>query len=94
MRTPIGGDYGMSQICPWPIDTLPYDGFFSHCSLYEGVAGDFDLTEELEVKAAEIKQRHLERPAIRSRDWYQNQKATNSDAFRAGKAAAGTQGRM
>jgi hypothetical protein len=81
-------DYGMSQICPLAIDTLPYDGLCSHCCLSEGVSGDFDLTpEELDAKAAEIKQRHADKSAVRSKDWVQHQLATNADAYRAGKAA-------
>jgi hypothetical protein len=43
MRTTEEDD-GLSQLCPWTIDALPYDGLCSHCCLQEGVAGDLGLT--------------------------------------------------
>jgi hypothetical protein len=65
MRTPKGGDYGMAQICPWSLDMLDWDGLCSHYALSEDVVGDFDLSpEELETKAAEIKQRNLENQKV------------------------------
>ena len=77
-------DDNLSQLCPWSIDTLPCDGLYSHCCLQEGVAGDFGLiAEELEGKAAEVRQRRLDRNLERQKVWYKIQKATNVDAYRA-----------
>ena len=58
---PVKQDYGMSHICPWPRDTLEYDGLCSHCALTEAVPGDHGLfAEELEAQAAEIKGRRAD----------------------------------
>jgi hypothetical protein len=45
------GTRGMIHICLWDRDTLENDGVRSHCSINEGIHGDFDLTaEQLEAK--------------------------------------------
>ena len=46
-------DYGMGWMCPWD-RSLEYDGCCTHCSLYEMVSGDFQLSDEqLEAAAAQ-----------------------------------------
>jgi hypothetical protein len=70
-------DYGMSQICPWPLDTFEYNGLCSHCSLREGVSGDFDLTpEEIEATAAKLKQRRTDLVAVANSNYHKRQLAT------------------
>jgi hypothetical protein len=79
-------DYGMSQICPWPLDTLEYDGLCSHPSLREGVSSDFDLTpEQLEATVAELKQRRTDLTAEANSDYHKRQLDTNADDHRARK---------
>jgi hypothetical protein len=59
----------------------------SQCFLSEVVSGDFNFTpEKLVTEATEIKQRHVKNLAVRASIWYQNQLATNADAYRTGKA--------
>lgn len=51
-------DYGMPTLCPWDLETLPYDGLCSHSAMAEGVRGDDGLTtEELAAKELLMKQR-------------------------------------
>lgn len=45
--------YGMPPTCPWPLDTIEYDGCCSHSPLYERIPGEIgDLTSE-QVKQVE-----------------------------------------
>lgn len=83
------GDYGgMSQFCPWARDTLPYSGLWSHSALDEGVVGNFDFTaEELEAKAAKLKQRRRKLQVVQKHNWHVRQLATNADAYRAAHTA-------
>ncbi|KAK5129539.1 hypothetical protein LTR08_003160 [Meristemomyces frigidus] len=67
MRAHATRDYGMSDICFWDRDALEYDGLCSHCALYEGPKGDFDLSpEELEAKNAVHEAKRLKEGAERS----------------------------
>ena len=39
-------NHKMSRICPWPLETLPYDGLCTHSALIEAVRGDHGLKDE------------------------------------------------
>jgi hypothetical protein len=56
-------DYGIPRICPWPLDTLEYDGCCSHISLQEKVQdADENLTpEEIDALHSERKLRDSRR---------------------------------
>jgi hypothetical protein len=59
----------------------------SRCFLFEVVSGDFNFTpEKLVAEATKITQRQVKNLAVRAGIWYQNQLATNTDAYRTGKA--------
>ena len=78
MRTPNGNDYGMAHICPWDRFSLEYTGLCSHCSLNEGVFGEFNMSaEELEALAVMKKQRKIET----SSSYHYKQMETNYDAY-------------
>ena len=50
-------DYDMANCCPWPRDSFSYGGLCSHNALWEGIAGDIDLTvEQLEDIVARAKE--------------------------------------
>jgi hypothetical protein len=53
-------DYGMPTLCPWPRDSLTYDGLCSHFSIKEGVVGAAmnltpEETEALDADRLEVK---------------------------------------
>jgi hypothetical protein len=71
-------DYGMAQICLWDRFILEYDGCCSHCSLNEGVNGDFELSvEQLGNHAAQKKSKQ----AINIANHHYKQMATNHDEY-------------
>ncbi|KAK3715579.1 Aconitate hydratase mitochondrial [Vermiconidia calcicola] len=75
-------DYGMSHMCPWPLNTLEYDGLCSHSALTEAVPGDHGLTsEEHEAQFAEMKQRRASQQNEISRKWWQKQRQTDNKAY-------------
>ena len=81
MRTPKN-DYGMSHICLWNREDLEYDGICSHCSLNEGVRGDFSLSpERLEAFAAERRENHQVKNRVRSSDYHYKQMHFNRDEY-------------
>ncbi len=54
-------DYGMDLIYCWDRNTLEWDGCCSHCCLYEAISSGFESSaEELEVIAAQRRQKHLD----------------------------------
>lgn len=84
------GDYSMSHICPWNINTLEYGGLCGHCALSDAIMGNFDLTaEELEALAAEKPERQRQkkqdthyRNMAENYDEYLDQMAKNSAKYR------------
>jgi hypothetical protein len=81
-------DYGMGHICPWDRDTLEYDGLCSHCSLYEGPSGDFELSaEELEALAVQRKEILAEKKGVRNSNHHHKQMETNYHEYRDKKNA-------
>jgi hypothetical protein len=93
MRT-IKRDYGMAHICQWDRATLEYDGSCSHCSLFDGILGDFDLSEEqLEAVAAEKKEKNAAAKSAWSTNNHFTQMATNHDEYLEKNAAWKASGR-
>ena len=75
-------DYGMSHVCLWDRSTLEWDGLCSHCSLNEGVCGDFDLSaEELEAQAVDKEEKRLAMKADNSTNYHYKQMAENYDEY-------------
>lgn len=76
------GDYGMGSLCLWDRRNLPYDGLCSHCSLNEGIHGNFDLSSnELEKQAAEKEQKFRALKAQNATNHHYKQMATNYHAY-------------
>jgi hypothetical protein len=78
----VKNDYGMSHICLWDRASLGYDSLCSHCSLYEGVNGDYDLSaEELWAAAAEKSEKHKVMVRENSSNWHFKQMETSYDEY-------------
>ena len=62
-------DYFMPNLCPWPRDSLPYDGCCSHSSIKEPIVGQNEevTSEEINRVAAEKKRIADEKKAIQRR---------------------------
>jgi hypothetical protein len=74
----------MSQLCPWDLSKLEYDGLCSHIPFLEAVAGDFSLSpEELEVQAAQVLANRAERKSVASRAVYAQALANDPEALHA-----------
>lgn len=72
--------YEMGHMCPWPRDSLEYDGLSSHNPLIEGPCGNHTLSpEELEAAAVEAERIHKEK----ERDRKAKAKEANPEKFRA-----------
>jgi hypothetical protein len=68
IRTPNGGDFGMAHLCLWDRLLLDYEGLCSHCALFDGVRGNFDLSAaQLEELTAQRQTLRAERRAITKR---------------------------
>jgi hypothetical protein len=81
MRTP-SRDYGMAHICLWDRSDLEWDGLCSHCSLFEGIPGDFGLTaEEIEALSAEKVFARALGASETGREWDRDQRENNRDEF-------------
>jgi hypothetical protein len=80
-------DYGLPQLCPWPRDTLEYDGCYGHISLYEGLYYMDELltAEEINELEAERKLRNSRRDAI-----VRGKERLRSSAFRTRQKALAT----
>jgi hypothetical protein len=77
-------DYGMGHMCLWPRLDLEYDSACTHCCLYEGIRGEFDLTDEqLEEIAILVGRNHDEKAAIRTHNWNVAFKQRDPDGYRA-----------
>ncbi|RYP56555.1 hypothetical protein DL771_011874 [Monosporascus sp. 5C6A] len=75
-------DYGMGHICLWDRTTFEYDGCCSHCSLNEGIPGDFDLSaEQLEAQAIEKEQKRLALKAENATNHHYKQMQVNYDEY-------------
>ena len=82
MKT-VSRDYGMAHICLWDRSDLEWDGLCSHCSLFEGIPGDFGLTaEEIEALSAEKMFARLLKANETAHAWYHDQMENNHDEFR------------
>lgn len=71
IRTP---NYYMVHICLWDRNTLENDGCCSHCTLNEGIHGDFDLSDE--QREAQAIEKEKKRRALKA-DWYYKQREEN-----------------
>jgi hypothetical protein len=81
MRT-VSGDYGMTHICLWDRNTLEYEGLCSHCSLNEGISGDFGLSAEaLEALAAEKTVARCVRAVEVHSNYHYKQMETNREGY-------------
>jgi hypothetical protein len=87
MRT-TKGDFGMTHICPWPVNvidmpgTFEYDGLCSHCCLNESISGDFELSaEQLEAVAIQKKQHRTIKKAEGNSNYHHKQMETNRDDY-------------
>lgn len=70
--------WGMGHICFWDRHTLEYDGLCSHCSLNEGIHGDFDLSaEQLEAQAVDKENKRLKMKADNATNHHHKQMETN-----------------
>lgn len=75
-------NHDMSHICLWDRTTLEYDGLCSHCSLNEGILGDFDLSpEQLEAQAIDKEQKRLELKAENATNYHYKQMEENYDEY-------------
>ena len=74
--------YGMAHMCLWDRNALEYDGCCSHCSLNEGVLGDFQLSaEDLEAVAIEKEVKRLALKAENHTNDHYKQMETNYDEY-------------
>jgi hypothetical protein len=81
MKT-VTKDYGMAHICLWDREVLDYDGLCSHCCLYEGIRGDFELSaEQLEASAIQKKETRATKQAVYNADYHHKQMETNHDEY-------------
>lgn len=79
---PHNADFGMGHISPWDRSAVEYDGLCSHCSLNEGIVGDFDLSaEELEAQAIQRKEMRATKQAAINANYHYKQMATNRDEY-------------
>jgi hypothetical protein len=77
-------DIYMSQLCPWDLSKLEYDGLCSHIPFLEAIAGDFSLSpKELEVQAAQILANRAERRRVASRAAYAQALANDPESLHA-----------
>lgn len=84
----VKGDYGMGHICLWDRNMREYDGCCTHCSLNEGIRGEFDLTaEQLEALAIDKEQKRLALKAENATNYHFKQMAENYDEY-IGEASA------
>ena len=87
MKT-VSKDFGLSHICLWNRATLEYGGLCSHCCLYEGVAGEFELSvEELETLNADKIYARAAKQSETSHNWHNHQMETNYEEYSANRAA-------
>ncbi|KPM39959.1 Carbamoyl-phosphate synthase arginine-specific large chain [Neonectria ditissima] len=76
------GDYGMGHICLWDRTTLEYDGLCSHCSLNEGIYGDFELSpEQFEAQLLKREQKRLIMKAENATNHHYKQMVVNYDEY-------------
>jgi hypothetical protein len=81
MKTVTKG-YGMAHICLRDREILDYDGLCSHCCLYEGIRGDFDLSaEQLEASAIQKKETRAEKQTVHNSNYHHKQMETNHDEY-------------
>lgn len=76
------GDYGMGHICFWDRIDFEYDGLCSHCSLNEGIHGEFDMSAE-EIEAY-VKEREEKRVFLRrenNSNWHYKKMAEDYDDY-------------
>lgn len=93
MRT-VHKDYGMTHICPWDYKTLEYDGLCSHCCLFEGIVGDFELSaEELEELAAQMAKIRAEKQAAICSNYHYRQMELNYHEYHENMLERGRQRR-
>jgi hypothetical protein len=93
MRT-VSKEYVMAHICLWDRSTFEYEGLCSHCSLNEGIAGDFCLSaEDLEAQAVEKKAARTLYQAEYGSNWHFKQMETNHKEYLAGARERGTKAR-
>ncbi|KAI7239499.1 hypothetical protein KC330_g1909 [Hortaea werneckii] len=69
--------YGMPLLCPWPLDSLPYDGLCTHTPLLEGIPGETDgfSPEQIAAQEAAEKAREAEQHAL-TQTWLKSNRAT------------------
>lgn len=78
----VDKDYGMAHICLWDRQTLAYDGCCSHCSLIEGIRGDFELSaEQLEAQAIQKKETRALKQAVHHSNYHYRQMETNHTEY-------------
>lgn len=86
MRT-TKNDYNMTHICPWAVNVIDmapefgYDGLCSHCSLGEGVSGDFGLSEEQLEALADQKEARAAAKSVYGSSVHFEQMANNQDEY-------------
>ncbi|KFY69501.1 hypothetical protein V496_00178 [Pseudogymnoascus sp. VKM F-4515 (FW-2607)] len=74
--------HGMSRICLWNSLALPYQGACSHSALYEGIRGQFDMTDEqLEAYAVDMETKRLELKAQNATNYHYKQMLENYDEY-------------
>ncbi len=78
--------FSMAHICPWDYKNLEYDGLCSHCCLYEGIVGNFELSaeelEELEELAAQMAKIRAEKRTIIHSNYHHRQMELNYHEYR------------
>jgi hypothetical protein len=71
-----------AHICLWDRSDLEWDGLCSHCSLFEGIHGDFGLTaEEIEALSTEKMFARALRTSATSPEWDRDQRENNRDEY-------------
>ncbi|KAJ8613743.1 hypothetical protein MRB53_036885 [Persea americana] len=69
--------YNIREVCPWDdLDAFEYEGLCTHNPLFEGVPGDFDLTDEQRAAlATDREQKRLLTHREGNRNWHQKKMA-------------------
>lgn len=86
-------DYGMPHLCPWPIETLGYDGACSHTALAEGIRGQLDglTAEQIAAKEVEMNDRRLAQQRARNSANYYKLKTEDFPKWQAQRRAMAAQ---
>lgn len=83
-------NYGMPQLCPWPVDTLEYDGCCGHVALYEQIRGSIEehlSAEEIDAvhSARKLKNSRRDRETRGAERHAQDQKKKREKALAEGR---------